>query len=233
MNIFKRLLRIGQAEINSIIENMEDPIATTEQGICEMKEDLGYALELLAQAKAAVIRTNNEKVKKEDSAHDYENKAVLLLTKAHNKEIEMAQAERLAKEALALKDSLLVESAALKYQQVVNEAKVAEIQKDVETLRFNITKWENELKTLKSKVRINQAMKEVNRQMSQIDNNSTIDLLVKMKEKVEEEEVVAQVYRDMKEKVSVDDQINNIIKQDKEQKIENDLEEIKRKLGIE
>ena len=60
MNIFKRLLTIGKAEIHSVIESFEDPINTTEQGIREMKEQLGKSIEVLAQLKALDIRKKNE-----------------------------------------------------------------------------------------------------------------------------------------------------------------------------
>ena len=33
MNIFKRIFRIGQAEIHAVVDKMEDPIKMTEQGI--------------------------------------------------------------------------------------------------------------------------------------------------------------------------------------------------------
>ena len=38
MNIFKRIFRIGQAEIHSVVEKMEEPIKMTEQRIREMRE---------------------------------------------------------------------------------------------------------------------------------------------------------------------------------------------------
>ena len=44
MNIFKRIFRIGQAEIHSVVEKMEDPIKMTEQGIREMRDDLNQSL---------------------------------------------------------------------------------------------------------------------------------------------------------------------------------------------
>lgn len=66
MNIFKRIFRIGQAEIHAVVEKMEDPIKMTEQGIREMKDDLEQALEAYAKVKALAIRTksNFEKNKK-------------------------------------------------------------------------------------------------------------------------------------------------------------------------
>lgn len=232
MNIFKRLLRIGQAEIHSAVDKMEDPIRMTEQGIREMREDLDKALEALAQIKALAIRTKNDKTKKQTSAEDYQNKAILLMTKAQKGELELDQAERLAKEALALKENLLVEINALSEQQLIHENSADEIQKNIDILRFNITKWENELKTLKSRVKVSRATKEVNKQMAQIDSNSTISMLERMKEKVEEEEALAQAYGDIaNKKTSVDDEIDKAIGDDAG-KVNQDLDEIKKQLGM-
>jgi phage shock protein A len=232
MNIFKRLLRIGQAEIHSAVDKMEDPILMTEQGIREMRGDLEKAIESLAQIKAMGIRAKNDKTKKETEAQDYENKAVLLLTKAQKGELDMAQAEKLAKEALSLKESLLMEAGALEEQQHTHEKAAADIQKNIDVLKFNITKWENELKTLRSRIKVSRATKEVNKQMAQIDSNSTISMLERMKEKVEEEEALAQAYGDIaKRGASTDDEINRAIGDD-DSKVGQELDEIKRKLGL-
>ena len=232
MNIFKRLLRIGQAEIHSAVDKMEDPIRMTEQGIREMREDLDRALQASAQVRAMAIRTKNDKTKKENEAQDYGNKAILLLTKAQKGEVEMTQAEKLAREALTLKDNLLLEAKSLEEQLVTHEKAADDIQKNVEILRFNITKWENELKTLKSRIRVSSATKEVNKQMARIDSNSTISMLERMKEKVEEEEALAQAYGDIaKSTKSVDDEINKVIG-DETNNVNQELDEIKKKLGI-
>ena len=232
MNIFKRLLRIGQADIHSAVDKMEDPVRMTEQGIREMRVDLDRALQASAQIRALAIRTKNDSTKKEREAQDYENKAILLLSKAQKGELEMSQAERLAKEALTLKENLLIEVNALDEQLVVHEKSADDIQKNVDILRFNITKWDNELKTLKSRIKVSRATKEVNKQMAQIDSNSTISMLERMKEKVEEEEALAQAYGEMAKKTkSVDDEINKAI-DDGTGKVNQELEEMKKKLGI-
>ncbi|MDR1091691.1 MAG: PspA/IM30 family protein [Prevotella sp.] len=232
MNIFKRLLRIGQAEIHSAVDKMEDPILMTEQGIREMKADLEKAIEAFAQIKAMGIRAKNDKTKKEAEAQDYENKAVLLLTKAQKGELDMSQAEKLAKEALSLKENLLKEAAVLEEQQNTHEKAATDIQKNIDILKFNITKWENELKTLKSRIKVSKATKEVNKQMAQIDSNSTISMLERMKEKVEEEEALAQAYGDIARRgASTDDEINKAIG-DENNKVGQELDEIKRKLGL-
>lgn len=234
MNIFKRLFRIGQAEMHAAVDKMEDPICMTEQGIREMREDLDKAMEALAQVKALAIRTRNDKNKKVSEAEDYEKKVVLLLSKAQKGELDMAQAERLAKEALVLKDGLTKEVKVLEEQQLIHEKSADEIQKNVDVLKFNITKWENELKTLKSRVRVSKATKEVNKQMARIDSNSTISMLERMKEKVEEEEALAEAYGNMAaQNTSLDDEINKAIGDSGKEKVNQELEEIKKRLGIE
>lgn len=232
MNIFKRLLRIGQAEIHSAVDKMEDPILMTEQGIREMRNDLDKALNALAQVQAMAIRAKNEKIKKQESAQDYENKAIILLSKAQREELDMGQAEQLAREALTLKEDLLKEAVTLEGQQTTHENASAELKKNVDILKFNITKWENELKTLRSRIKVSRVVKEVNKQMAQIDSNSTISMLERMKEKVEEEEALAQAYGDIaKRSKSVDDEINQAIGKDNG-KVNQDLDEIKKRLGI-
>ena len=232
MNIFKRLLRIGQAEIHSAVDKMEDPIRMTEQGIREMRADLEKALEAFAQVKAMAIRTKNDKVKKEAEVKDYENKALLLLTKAQKGELEMPQAEKLAKEALGLKESLLSDINILNEQQATHETSADELQKNIDTLKFNITKWENELKTLKSRIKVSKATKEVNKQMAQIDSNSTISMLEKMKEKVEEEEALAKAYGDVANRnKSVAEEIDKALGAD-QGKVNEQLDELKKQLGM-
>jgi len=228
MNIFKRIFRIGQAEIHSVVEKMEEPIKMTEQGIREMREDLNQALEAYAKVKAMAIRTQNSVNTKRKEAEDYENKAVLLLEKANREEISVEQAESLAKEALMIKKRLLEEISELEYQVTVHEKSAEEVQKNTEVLKFNINKWENELTTLKARVRVANATKMVNKQMAKIDSNSTVSMLERMKNKVEEDEALAQAYGSMANNTkTVDDEINETLKGDL---IENELEALKQKI---
>jgi len=232
MNIFQRLLKIGQAEIHSMVEKMEDPIRMTEQGIREMQRELDKAVESLAEVTAVAIRTKNNKMKRQTAADDYQNKAVLLMTKVQKGELDTTEGEKLAKEALTLKENLLEEIADLEKQQTIHEKSVDEIQKNIDILRFNITKWENELKTLKSRITISRATKEVNKQMAQIDSNSTISMLERMKEKVEDEEALAQAYSNIAKKNPTIDEYLDEVMDNTDEKIDHYLDMIKRKLGM-
>ncbi len=232
MNIFKRLFRIGQTEIHAVLDGVEDPVQITEIGIVEMKENLTLTLESLAKVKAMVIRAKNEKEKKRSEAQDYGNKAVLLISKAQNGDIDIAQAERLAKEALLRKEQLISEINELDVQRIEHENIASDIQKNIEILKFNITKWENELKTLKAKIRISKVTQEVNKQMAQIDSDSTLNMLERIKEKIAEEDALSQAYAALNKcNLSVDDEIDIAVGAN-EQNVDSELNEIKRKLGM-
>lgn len=232
MNIFKRLFRIGQAEIHSILDGVEDPVKITELGIVEMKENLTLTLESLAKVKAMSIRAKNEKEKKRSEAQDYENKAVLLISKAQKGDLDITQAERLAKEALLRKEQLILEINELDTQCIEHENVSSDIKKNIEILKFNIAKWENELKTLKAKIRISKVTQEVNKQMAQIDSDSTINMLERIKEKIAEEDALTQAYAALNKcNLSIDDEIDRVIGEDA-QNVDEELNEIKRKLGM-
>ena len=62
------------------------------------------------------------------------------------------------------------------------------LQAKVEKLKRDISKYENELVTLRARARTAESMKKVNKQLAGVDSSSTIAMLEKMKDKVAEEE---------------------------------------------
>lgn len=232
MNLFKRLFKIGEAEANSAIDKMEDPIKMTEQGIRDMKDDLEKSLEALAQVKAMAIRSNNEMEEQEEKASDYQNKAILLLKKAQKGELESTEADRLAQEALTRKEecSQQYERAKLEVEKF-NES-IAQLEKNIQQVKSNISSWENELKTLKARVKVSNATKNLNKQMAEIDSHSTVSMLERMKEKVAQEEALAEAYGDIANtSKSVDEEIDKAIGS-KDAKASDDLAKLKEQLGI-
>lgn len=232
MKFLRRLFKIGQAEVHHAIDNMEDPIKMTEQGIRDMKDDLDKALEALAQVKAMSIRAKKEVSEYGEKAEDYNGKAMLLLKKAQNGGMDQEAADRLATEALVKKE----EAIGLQNQAVADKEKfdqnVLQMEANVQTIKQNISKWENELKILRSRVKVADATKSLNKQMAKIDSNGTIALLERMKEKVHQEEALAEAYGEIAgASKSVDDEINNAIDV-KKAKATTELEKLKEQMGI-
>lgn len=232
MNIFKRIFKIGEAQANRAVDNLEDPISMTEQGIRDMKQDLNKSIEALAQVKALAIRSKNESEDYENKASDYESKAMLILKKAQAGNMSITEADRIAKEALAKKEEA---------QQLANKAiadtekfdkNVSQLKTNIETVKRNITNWENELKTLKARVKVSDATKNVNKQMAELDSAGTVSMLERMKEKVAQDEALAEAYGDLaSSKKSIDEEIDAAANST-QAKLDEDLEKLKEKLGI-
>ncbi len=232
MNIFRRLFNIGKAEANSAIDKLEDPIKMTEQGIRDMKSDLDKSLEGLAQVKALAIRSRTDKENYTKKAEDYKNKAMLILKKAQSGELDAAEADRLAKEALVKKDECQrhVERTTKEVEKF--DDSTAKLQKNIENIRSNISKWENELKTLKARVKVSSATKNINKQMAQIDGSSTVSMLERMKDKVTQEEALAEAYGDIADiSKTVDDEIDAVVDAS-DANAESDLQKLKEELGM-
>lgn len=232
MNFFKRLFKMGQAEANAALDNMEDPIRLTEQGIRDLKVELEDALESLAQVKALSIRANNEHEEFVAKIENYQEKAMLLLTKAKKGELEMAAAEKLAKEALVEKEksNKLAKSAKEEAKQFENS--VRQLETNVAEIKKSINKWQNELKTLKARVKVSNATQKLNKQMADIDAFSTVSMLERMKDKVNQEEALAAAYGESpNSNFSLDVEIDKAIDFTQD-KANNELLKLKEKLGF-
>lgn len=232
MQFLKRLLKIGTAEVHSAIDGIEDPITMTEQGIRDMKQDLDKSLEALAQVKAMSIRSKNEVQEFATKGEDYNEKAMLILKKAQSGELDSSEADRLATEALIKKE----EAAASQKRALEDKEKfdlnVSQMESNVQNIKQNISKWENELKILKSRVKVADATKTLNKQMAQIDSNGTVALLERMKEKVAQEEALSEAYGEIAHNAkSVDDEIDQAIDVSKS-KAKSQLEKLKEEMGI-
>lgn len=233
MNFFKRLFKIGQAEAHSALDKLEDPIKITEQGIRDLKQDLNKSLQAVAEVKALSIRSRNDVETYTEKAKDYERKAMLLLQKAQKGDLDVAEAERLATEALARKEEQTVLLNQAQSNKANFEGKVAQLNKNVQTIKSNISKWENELKTLKARVKVSEATKNLNKQMANLDSTGTVSMLEKMKDKVAQEEALAESYGEMaNESKSLDDDIDAAIGDDSQVKAASDLEALKAKMGL-
>ncbi len=212
MGIFKRLFKVGEAEAHAAIDKLENPIKLTEQGIRDLKKDLDKSLQSLAEVKAMAIRSKNEMISNKNQADNYEQKAMQLLKKAEAGEMDAADADRLATEALSKKEQAMQQSGRAKEEKDRFDASIAQLEQNVRHLRSNISKWENELKTLKARDKVNAATKNLNKQLANIDSTSTVSMLEKMKDKVEQDEALAQSYGDIaNESRSVDDEIDKAL----------------------
>lgn len=233
MNIFRRLFRIGTAEAHSALDKLEDPIKMTEQGIRELKENLDKSIKALAEVKALAIRSRNDHETYSEKARDYEKKAMLLLKNAQDGSMDAAEADRLASECLVKKqenEKLATDALADKEKF---ETSVTKMDGNIKSLKQKISHYENELRTLKARVKVATATKNINKEMSSLDSGGTVAMLERMKEKVAQEEALAESYGDIaSESRSLDEEIDKAIGNENRISANEELEKMKARLGI-
>jgi len=232
MGIFSRLFKVGQSEAHAVIDQLEDPIKMTEQGIRDMKIDLDKALQALAEVKALAIRSKKELIQSNNIAKDYETKAILILKKAESGEISAEDADRLATEALTKKEQSSQDAARSQTEVQTFDKNIAQLDANIKKIRSNISHYENELKTLKARAKVSAATKKINKSLAGVDSSSTIAMLEKMKDKVNQDEALAEAYGDIAgESRSVDDEIDAVLSDSNKINASASLEALKAKLN--
>ena len=231
MGVFQRIFRVGKAEVHSAIDKLEDPIRLTEQGIRDLKNDLSNAMTSLAEVKGQGIRLRKQASDGKKAAADYERKAMALLQKAQNSDIDPAEADRLAAEALARKEENVNRAATLSQNAKQQEEMAAQLQTQVDKLKSSIAGYENELVTLRARARTAAATKKINKQLAKVDSNGTLAMLERMKERVEEDESLSQAYGEVADaSKSVDEEIDAALQE--KNPGSDKLAELKSKMGI-
>ncbi len=233
MSIFKRIFKVTQAEAHAVVDKLEDPIRMTEQGIRDLKTDLQKAMTSLAEVKSLALRTRREADNQKKLAADYERKAMLLLQRAQSGDMEMAESERLATEALGKKESASAEAARLSQEAGHHETMSAQLQANVNKIKSTVQKYENDLVTLRARAKTAAATKKINKQLAQVDSSGTIAMLEKMRNKVEEDESLSAAYGEMASvDSSIDDEIDAALGGSEAPAASASLEELKKKMGI-
>ncbi len=232
--VFQRLFKVGQSQAHSVVDKLEDPIRMTEQGIRDLKKDLQQSMTALAQVKATAIRLKKDADDQKKLGADYERKAMLLLQRMQNGEMQSSDAERLASEALSKKEDAVTRGGSLQADYKQQQQMADQLQAKVEKVKQTVTRYENELVTLKARARTASSMRKINQQLANVDSGGTIAMLEKMKNKVQEEEALAEAYGDISEvNLGVDEEIDRALQEPSAAKTSDDLAALKKKMGIE
>jgi phage shock protein A len=157
---------------------------------------------------------------------------MLILTKAKNGELEMEEADKLAKQALVRKEETNQQLENAKSESENFDESVAKLESSVQEIKNSLKKWENELRTLKARHKVAKATKNLNKEMAEIDSSSTVSMLERMKSKIEQEEALADAYGDMaKENKTLEQKLDELTNTT-EQSADDDLAALKKEMGL-
>jgi phage shock protein A len=231
--LFRRIFRVAQSEAHAVVDKIEDPVKMTEQGIRELRADLAKSIQALAQVKAVTVRLRKDGEDQLRQAQEYERKAMALLQRAQAGDLDMAEAERLATEALNRKQEFEARGRQLLADYQKQQQQTDALQAKVQKLQSTITRYENELVTLRGRAQAAEATKKINKQLSGVDSSGTIAMLEKMKERVNQTEAEAEAYGQIADATtSIDDQINKVLAEPSRAAASDSLLELKRKMGM-
>jgi phage shock protein A len=226
--LFRRFYSVLRAEAHSIIDKLEDPIKLTEQGIRDLQRKLDGVNTTLEEVKREALHQRQSWEQERSQAADCERQAMLLLQQMKEEKLNGVEAENLATQALAAKQEALGRAAALRAEYEAEEARASHLRDTAERLRRTIRSYENDLATLKARARTAQSMKKINRQVAAAESASTIDMLERMKEKVSEDEALAEAYGEL---AAADREIDHLPLPGSD--VADSLRALKKKLGME
>lgn len=194
MGFFQRIFRWGKSEVNSAMDSLEDPIKMTDQGIRDLESDLQKSIKALASVKASCITAKNDLEKARQDVTDYQNKAMTFVQAAEQGKLSQEEADRLATQCLEKKSQRSRDLPQLEANYTRLQGQVSKFEDTIKNLKNQIDKWKNEAKMLKARAKVSEATANVNKQLAGIDSTDTIAMLEKMKEKVNEQEALADSY---------------------------------------
>ena len=212
MNLVFRLFKCIQSEAHSLLSRFEDPVKLIEQSIRDLKKDFDESMKSVATVKAISIGAKKELEVKKQIAADYERRAMILLQKAKNNELDSAEADRLATEALKKRQEALNEVQKLTTDVKNYDESLAQMEKKILQLKNKIKESENEYTSLKARATVAKTTKRVNQQLSSASSESTMALIEEMKTRITSEENLAEAYAETAHlTTTVDDEINRAI----------------------
>jgi len=229
MNLFTKLFKLIQANAHALLKKFEDPVKLAEQGIRDLKGDFDESMKNVAKMKAIVIGAKKDIEVKKQIAVDYEQKALVILKKGQNNELDSQEADRLASAALQKKQAALEEASKLSTDLKSYEQTLSMMEKKVQELKNKIREWETEYQALKARAIVAKTTKKINQQLSTVNADSTTAMLEDMKQRITEEENLAEAYGEAAQlETSIDDEIDRVAGID--YNIQNSLEALKQKL---
>ena len=232
---FSRFFKIVQAETDTALTRLEDPVKLSERGVRDLKRSLSEATMSLAQVKSVALRTRKEAQEEGRRAEALEQKAALLLRKAQRGELASDKADQLASDALRLKEAAEGRRGSLEASAEQQEQLAEKLQSRIATLRRDVRQHESELTMLRARRATARSVRDINRHLAGAEGSDTVAMLERMREKVMVEEALAEAYEEIYDAPSDSDAERDIDEAllGSTPQASGSLAELKARLGIE
>ncbi|MBD2494117.1 PspA/IM30 family protein [Nostoc sp. FACHB-280] len=175
MDLIKRILRVIQANLNSLIGSAEDPEKVLEQAVAEMQDNLVRLRQGVAQAIATQKRTERQAIAAQAAAEKWYRNAQLALEQGN---------EILAREALTKRRAYQETATSLSNQIGQQTEIVNRLKTDMRSLEAKISEAKTKKDMYIARARSAEASYKLQEMLSGVSPTSSLNAFERMEEKV-------------------------------------------------
>lgn len=188
MGLLDRILRVIRANINSLLNQAEDPEKILEQTVTDMQEDLVQLRMAVAQAIATQKRTERQATQAQSTAEEWYRRAQLALQKGD---------DNLAREALTRRKSYQETAEAMQEQLQQQSAVVTKLKDNMRVLEGKIAEAKTKKDLYIARARSAQASQKIQEMMGQVGTSGSMAAFERMEEKVLKLEAQAEALQEL------------------------------------
>lgn len=223
MNIFDRLFRVFRANINKAISGMEDPEKVLDQTVADMRGDVVKVRQAYAEVSAGMKRLERQKEQANVTSSEWKKRAQLALQKGE---------EGLAREALTRKKAADDQAKSLTSQIQVMQANTEKLYSSMQQLEGKISEARTKKDEYIARARTAQTSQKVNDMLGNVSGSGALEAFERMKAKVEELEVKADVSRELIVGGPADSSLEGKFKALESGSVDDELAQMKSSLGM-
>lgn len=222
MNLFERFFRVVRANVNQAVSGMEDPEKILNQTVTDMQGDVIKVRQAYAEVSATLKRIQRQQEQAAVTSAEWKKRAQLALTKGE---------EDLAREALTRKKAADDQEQSLGSQVAGMKANVEKLYSSMQQLEGKISEARSKKDQYVARARTAKTSAKVNDMLSDVSTSGGLDAFERMKTKVEELEVKADVSREMSLGGAADVSLESKFKALESDSIDDELQKMKGQLS--
>lgn len=225
MSVFKRIFRIGQANVNSALDKMEDPVKMIDQILRELDADVAKVTAAVTTQIAVEKRFERELKEAQDIVARRDQQARQALASGN---------EELAREALSDKKRHTEKRDSLQASYDHAKGNSDKLRKQLQEMKDKVQEMKTQRGTLIAQAEAAKAQQRINQTMSGIGSEDLGATFNKMEEKIKQMRDEADAAQELaNEGKGLDDKFEEMLKSSKELEIDDELAALKAELETE
>lgn len=222
MSVFKRLFRIGKANVNAALDKLEDPVKMIDQILRELDEDI-------AKMTAAVTSQMAVEKRFEREIRETEN---IIARRDEQARVAVERGEDdLAREALIDKKRHMEKLEALKANYEKAKATADRLRKQLDDMKNRVQDMKTKRSALIAQAEAAKATKKITKTMSGVGTANLAESFYKMEEKIQQMHDEAQAAQELAESErALDYKFEEMLSKTADQEVEDELAQLKASL---